>query len=100
MSDELSQHKEKTKVEKYLKNQMRGDFVESVDSMTREELDSKLLSLAKHRQDITNTMQRDEQLRDAKEEVKVLKAPYNEQKRMNEKMARYVSLVMQDRGYE
>lgn len=100
MSDELNQHKERTKIERALKNNGMADFISSVDSMTKEELSNKLLNLAKHEQHIVSTMQRDDQLKDAKEKVKVLKQPYNEQRNMNKKMARYVGLVMEDRGYE
>lgn len=97
---ELSDSPERTKLEKFLKNQGRQDFIDDVVNMSREQLDDKMLRLAKHREEIQSTKNKDQELIQVKEKKKMLEAPYREQKKMNDKLARYVMLVMQDRGYE
>lgn len=98
--NELEKPKEMVQLEKYLKNQGRTDFIQGVLSMSREQLDEKLLALAKYREAITDTMQLDEDLRKAGDLLKALRGPYNEDKRMNAKLARYVSLVAQEKGFK
>lgn len=88
--------KEVTKLEKYLRKQGRKDFIDEMRAASDGTLESKLLSLAKHDQEIRNTMAKDEELIKAKERKADLEATYKEQLRMNAKLARFVALVMQD----
>lgn len=98
--EEITLEKEVTKLEKYLKKEGRQDFVDEMMDGDSERLNAKLLGLAKHRQEILNTRSEDGDLKKAKEEVKDLDAPYKEQLKMNEKLTRFVSLVMKDKGIE
>lgn len=98
--DDLSLEKETTKLEKYLKERDRGDFIDAIRSADFLTLDAKLLGLAKHREEIKNTKARDNDLKKASETKKNLEAPYREQMRMNEKLARFVALIMQEKGLE
>lgn len=96
--DQLHEDKEKTKLEKFLKKQGRQDFLEEVDAADVTQLDSKLLGLAKHEQEINNTKSDDAALEEAKNVKKSLEAPYRDQLKMNKKLARYVALTMQEKG--
>lgn len=95
---ELTLEKETTKLEKFLKKEGRQDFIDEMRAATPDQLEAKLLGLAKHAQEITNTRDSDEELRAAKERAKSLGATYREQKKMNDKLARFVALMMQEQG--
>lgn len=98
--NEITLEKEITKLEKYLIRQGREDFVVAMRNADAQSLDFKLLGLAKHKQEIANTKARDIEFNEAKERAKELEAPYKEQLKMNEKLARFVSLVMKEKGIE
>lgn len=102
MSDagDLSLEREKTKLERYLIKKERGQFIEDVLKMGATELNQKMLGLAKHREEIRNTKAEDAELIEATEKKKSLEAPYREQLRMNEKLTRFVAIVMKDQGVE
>lgn len=98
--DDITLEKETTKLEKFLINEGREDFINEMRAGDEDRLNKKLLSLTKHRQEILSSRAEDEDLKRAKEEVKGLDAPYKEQLKMNEKLTRFVSLVMKDKGIE
>jgi hypothetical protein len=100
VSQELTLEKETTKLEKYLVKQGRKDFVEAMRNASASELDSKMLSLAKHREEIATTKSNDTELETAKEKKKDLEAPYREQLAMNKKLSRFVGLMMKEMGNE
>lgn len=95
MSD-ISRELEATKLEKFLKKEGRQDFIDEIRAASPETLEQKLLGLAKHAQEITNTRDADDELRRAKEHAKSLGATYREQKKMNDKLARFVALIMKE----
>lgn len=97
---ELTLEKETTKLEKYLVKQGRKDFIDEVRGASSETLNQKLLALAKHNQEIANTKAADSELEAAKERKKDLEQPYKDQKKMNEKLARFVALIMKENGVE
>jgi hypothetical protein len=99
MSD-ITYELETTKLEKYLNKEGREDIVAEIRGASPDALDAKLLGIAKHNEEIENTKQKDTKLSDAKTEVRVLGATYREQKRMNAKIARFIALVMQERGVD
>ncbi len=88
--------KEVTKLEIYLRKNNRQDFIDEMRNAGPEQLDAKMLSLAKHKEEVANTRARDEELKASKAKTKELNAPYNEQLRMNAKLSRFVSLMMQE----
>lgn len=90
--------KETTKLERYLIKEGRKDFIDEIRAASLGTLDQKMLGLAKHREEIRNTKANDEALNDAKERAKDLGAPYRDQLRMNEKLTRFVSLIMKENG--
>lgn len=95
---ELTLELETTKLERYLIKHDRADFIKETRGASPETLDAKLLGLAKHNQEISNTKADDEELIQAAQRKKDLEAPYREQLRMNTKLARFVSLIMQEQG--
>lgn len=97
---ELSLEKETTKLEKYLVKQGRKDFIDEMRAASPETLNTKMLALAKHREEIANTKASDTELEQAVQRKKDLEEPYKEQKKMNEKMARFVGLMMKENGVE
>lgn len=96
--NELQEEKEIIKLERYLRREGREDFVTEMQGASEVQLDAKMLALAKHAEEIQTTQANDEKLRDAKSEVRVLAAPYNDQKKMNKKMNRFVALLMKEKG--
>ncbi len=96
MTEDLE--KEMTKLEKYLIKEGRKDFVIEMRQSDSPKRESKLLGLAKHKQELITLMSKDVALKTAKEIVKGLKAPYNEQKRMNDKLSRFVHLLSEEEG--
>ena len=98
--EELTLEKEMVKLERYLIKQGREDFVRTMRASNEEQLNFKLLTLAKHRQEIKSTKVRDQKLLQASETKKELESPYKEQLRMNEKLSSYVAQVMKEKGLE
>lgn len=94
MSESLE--KETTKLEKYLVKEGRKDFIDEIRAASPEQLDAKLLGLAKHDQEINNTKAKDADLQAAKDKAKELGAVYRDQLRMNKKLTRFVALVMKE----
>lgn len=92
---------ELTKLETYLVKNHRQDLINEVNRInSKEELEAKMLRVAKHAQEITDAQKEDEALQEAKQKAKDLNAPYAESKRMNAKIARFLSLKAKERGYE
>lgn len=88
--------KEVTKLERYLRKNNRQDFIDEIRAASEDVLDQKMLGLAKHREAIADTRAADDELKVAKLKAKDLAAPYSEQLRMNAKLTRFISLVMQE----
>ena len=86
------------KIELLLRRAGREDFIKRIQQSrgTKSELDFEIMKLAKHAQAITNTQQQDIDLIRAKEEVRELKAPYNEQTKLNKALTRYVALILEE----
>lgn len=97
MSDMLDE-KEIIKLERYLKREGREDFVTEMRGASSAQLDAKMLGLAKHREEIQNTQNGDEELKKAKQHAKNLGATYRDQSKMNKKLTRFVALMMQEKG--
>jgi len=97
---EIALEKETTKLEKYLRKQGRQDFVDEIRAASEATLDSKLLGLAKHREEIRNTKAGDLELEQAKQRKKDLEEPYKDQLKMNEKLSRFIALIMRENGVE
>jgi len=95
---QLTLEKETTTLEKYLVREGRKDFIDEIRAASPETLDQKLLSLAKHAEEIRNGQASDADLRRAKETARNLGETYRRQLKMNGKLARFVALMMQEKG--
>lgn len=95
---ELLDEKEIIKLERYLKREGREDFVTEMMAASPALLDSKMLGLAKYREEIQNTQNADEELKRVKQHAKTLGAPYRDDVKMNKKLTRFVALLMQEKG--
>lgn len=96
--NELQDEKEIIKLERYLKREGREDFVTEMQAASPVQLDAKMLGLAKYREEIQNTQNADEKLREAKRHASSLGAGYRDDIKMNKKLTRFVALLMQDKG--
>lgn len=97
MSEE-NLEKEITKLEKYLLRQGRQDFLVDMKKSTKEEREAKLLSLTQHKQELLTTMANDDELNSLKEKVKFARSVYTDQTKMNDKLSRFIHLLMKDEG--
>lgn len=101
MSDQLMQDMEKTKLEKKLaRRTSKGQaekYVAELESMTKEQLEERLLELSKTNQGIINTRNADAELQRLKDQVSMQNGEYNRQLTANKELQRLVSLVISDR---
>ena len=98
MSQELTYEKEVTKLERYLKRNGSPNLVEDLRRLSLEQLKKRMQDQAIHKQDTITEKQNDEKLNKLKDQVREMNATYNEQIRMNDKISRFVSLLMKDLG--
>ena len=96
MSDADLQVKEVTKLEKYLIRQKDSQFVKDLRALTKDQLKKKMQDQAIYRQETVTAKMEDEELKSLKEKVKDLQAPYNDSLKMNDKISRFVSLLLKD----
>ena len=64
------------------------------------ELEFKLLQLAKHSEEITSSMNDDEQYQSARELVKEMAQPYREQQKDNKLKRRFIHLLIKEKSLE
>ena len=95
--DRLLEEKEIIKLEKTVLRTMGEEYIAEVRMLSKEQLEYKLLSLAKHLQEIITTQNNDEALTQAKDKKTELEAPYREQKKGNASISRFISLLLKDK---
>ena len=102
LEQEFANSKELETLEKYLTNQGRESLIIEINTSVRskEDLDARQLRVAKEAQDIQNAQNADKELQKSAEQTKDLRKPYGDAKRINGKIARYLSLKAKERGYE
>ena len=96
MSEDLE--KEITKLERYLRRQKDAQFIIDLRQLNPDELKERMKQQALYRQETITARQRDEELKRAKEKSRDLAAPYNESVRMNDKISRFISLLLEESG--
>jgi len=72
------------------------DVTSAADRMQLDDLEFRFKAIAEHKQAVISTMKSDEELKKAKNTVKTLNAPYNEQKRAANEKARFIGLLLQE----
>jgi hypothetical protein len=85
------------KLEKKLKDR-QPTFLEEVAGLNVQQLEERLLNLAKGRQDIINAQEADEVLAEAKNAVKELLAPYRESLSLTDLKMRYLAELIKEKG--
>lgn len=90
--------KEITKLEKYLGRQKDADFVIELRRLDKEQLKKRIQDQALYRQETITARKNDEGLATAREEARGLAAPYSESLRMNDKISRFISLLIEEKG--
>jgi hypothetical protein len=98
MSQEITLEKERTKLERYLKRNGSPNLIEDLGRLNLEQLKKRIQDQAIHKQDTITEKQNDEKLNELKDKVREMNATYNEQIRMNDKISRYISLLIKDVG--
>lgn len=95
--DELQKNKAVINLERKLKGEPGGsDYVQELRSLDRYGLEDKLKDLAKYRQAIISTREKDVELKAAKRRVSGLNSPYNSQLNGNRDKMRFIGLLLQE----
>jgi hypothetical protein len=90
--------KEITKLEKYLNKQGRSELVQELRRLGNDDRRGRLLAQAVHEQEIFDTKEKDQDLKDAREKARELNASYSEQLRMLKKISRFIHLLIEESG--
>lgn len=98
MSQEITLEKERTKLERYLKRNGSPNLVTDLQRLSLEQLKKRIQDQAIHKQDTITSKQEDVELNELKEKARSRNAYWNDQIRMNDKISRYISLLMRDLG--
>lgn len=96
MSEDLE--KEVTKLERYLRNQKDADFIIELRRLSPDQLKERIKQQALYRQETITAKQNDKELRDAKSTASNMAYPYNQSLRMNDKISRFISLLLTESG--
>ena len=101
MSREITLATEKQKLEeKFVKemgHEAAAKFVSDHEGMTKEQLEARMLELAKTRQGIINTKNSDEVLSDLKAQVRSHGKKYSDQLKGNDNLTRFAALLMSEK---
>ncbi len=73
-------------------------FVEECQALSVEELDARLTTFAKSREEVQDTKDADEGLEDAQAEARSLSAPYTEALKSIRLRSRYLIAIIKERG--
>ena len=91
----LAEEKELIKLER----KYGADYTRELRQMDKEQLDAKLLELAKYRTALIDTKAKDRDLELAKARASSLEKPYNDDLKANLEKQRFITLVMKDEGF-
>lgn len=88
----------KKKTNREVVEEQHADWASTVQGLSVSELETMLLRFAKYRQEIKDFKEADEQLKEAKELVKHLSAPHNENLKGNEQKTKYLIMLIGEKG--
>ena len=74
------------------------EFIAVVDGMSLEDLDGRLLSLAKHQEEVAEALANHEQINKLKEQLKELKADFNDTQKALKMKMKYIHLLIKEKG--
>ncbi len=98
MSRELTLEKERTKLEKYLKKNARENLVTEINVMNKDQLQKRLLDQQIEKQKEITLKNNNDKLNSLKDQLREQTAVHNERIRMNDKISRFVSLVLEEKS--
>jgi hypothetical protein len=93
--------KELTKLERYLIRHSRETLIQELKSLSNDQRRNRLMKQAVHEQEIFDTKDKEsqkEEIQNAKTMLREFNALYNEQLKLNRKIARYIHLLIEDSG--
>jgi hypothetical protein len=74
------------------------EFVSVVDGMSLEELDQRLLSLAKHQEEVAEALAQHEEINRLKERLKELKADFTDTQKALKMKMKYIHQLIKEKG--
>jgi hypothetical protein len=80
-----------------LEEKLEPSFTSEIRCLTKEQLEKRLLELAKNREEITTSRKEDEKLNEAKEQVKYLNEPYKDAMGVVQKKSRFIALILTEK---
>lgn len=96
MSDQLSESKQKTKLEKKL-GDVHSGFTSMVEGLTKSDLEKQMFTLAKYREDVSNGLREHAEIISVSEQLKELKAPFNDQLNALKLKLQYVNIILTEK---
>lgn len=78
--------------------EQHSDWAGSVQGLKLEELDQRLLALAKYQEELNEFKDQDVQLEQAQDLVKELSAPHKENMKANKLKQKYVIMLIKEKG--
>lgn len=97
----MDNEKEITKLERYLKRQGREELIKELRGLDNDDLRQRLMKQAVHEQEIADTKAKaadKDPVANAKSVVREHNATFGEQKRMCQKISRFIHLLIDDSG--
>lgn len=74
------------------------EFTSVVDGMSVEELDARLLALAKHQEEVDEALANNQELEQLKERIKEIKEPFMSTKKALKLKMKYVHALIKEKG--
>lgn len=93
---QIENEAEKTKLEKYLLKHKDVAFVTELLSLDKAALEERMKKQALFKQETITAKNGDEGLASAKSTANNLAAPYNDSIRMNDRISRFIALILKD----
>lgn len=91
----------KRAAKKSLEEKVQADypeFVEEVQGLSVDQMETRLSNLAKNAEDVSDAKQNDEELKDARSKVSNLDAPYRDAKKAIRMKSRYIIKLIREKG--
>lgn len=92
------QEKEIVNLERYLRKHKDSEFILELRRLSGEQLKERIKGQALYRQETISAKQKDQDLKQAKDTARALGAPYSESLRLNDKISRFISLLLDENG--
>ncbi len=95
--EQLAKGKEAIELEKKLTRKYGKEFVAELRGLDKSGLESKLLGLANHNQEVITQKSNDRELELAKDKKNELEAPYKDQIAANKVKTRFIHLILKEK---